>query len=226
MIYLSRHPESYPVVSDPRMFIHDVLGVDLWSAQEGIISAMQERQFISVRACYGAGMTFTAAVAALTFLHAHDEAGVYLTAPTQRQISDVLFRSVRRICERAKHPIRINAHYNQSSLIDNHTPLLVVADEAGSIPEHAMVDIFSTFPDTARLLMVGKATQNNGFFRYSHQPLASTFLSRHIPWKDTPNYGKTVFPYLITQAWVDAVAKDYGEDSDFFRTRVEAEFAA
>lgn len=228
MIYLSRDSDSHPVVPDPLVFINDVLGVDLWSAQKGIISDVWEGKFTSVRACHSAGMTFTAAVAALTFLHAHEEAGVYLTAPTQRQLDQVLFRSVRVLCKRAKQPIRIHPHYSQSSLANSRIPLLVVADEAGSIGEGEMGDIISNLPHTARLLMVGKATRNNEFFRYSHQPVANEFLSRRIPWEDTPNaiFGKAIYPYLTTQTWVDAVIKNYGEDSDYVRTRVGAEFAA
>lgn len=65
------------------------------------------RDFVrtAVKACHAPGKSFTAAVAALWFLFSFRNAIVITTAPTWRQVEDVLWREIRGLHEAAPYPL-------------------------------------------------------------------------------------------------------------------------
>jgi phage terminase large subunit len=82
-------------------FCTDVLSAKLWEAQREIIEKLTSKRFVAVRSGRKAGKTETAALAALSFLYT-GKAVVLTTAPTGRQVRDVLWQRIGSIWNRAR----------------------------------------------------------------------------------------------------------------------------
>lgn len=98
--------------ADWNFFAEDVFGVTLDDEQKAILSAVQHNQRVSVRSGTARGKDFVSAVAALCFLYltpVWDEDGnlientkVALTAPTGRQVDNIMMPEISRLFQRAK----------------------------------------------------------------------------------------------------------------------------
>ena len=98
------NPASTPRADQERLWFNnpvrfaDVgLGVKPWRKQEEILNAIARYNYVAVRSCNGSGKTFTAALATLWWLMTRDQAIVITTAPTERQVKNVLWREIRKI---------------------------------------------------------------------------------------------------------------------------------
>ena len=78
----------------PVLFAKEYLSVRPWAKQQEILSAIANHNRVAVRSCNGSGKTFTAALATLWWLMTHDEAIVITTAPTERQVQNLLWREI------------------------------------------------------------------------------------------------------------------------------------
>ena len=83
--------------ANPNKFAKHVLGVEPWGKQRDILSAIAHNRKVAVRSCNGAGKTFTAAVAVLWWLMSYDNAIVITTAPSERQVKELLWREIRQL---------------------------------------------------------------------------------------------------------------------------------
>lgn len=98
--------------ADWNVFISDVFGVSLDKEQREIITAIQHNRRVSVRSGTARGKDFLSACAALAFLYLtprFDANGemvantkVALTAPTERQIKNIMMPEISRLFGRAK----------------------------------------------------------------------------------------------------------------------------
>lgn len=75
---------------DPVAFL-EMIGVKLWQQQKNIINAIRDNSSVSVKSCNSAGKTYTISCAITSFLCAYPRSKVIITAPTFRQVKDVLF---------------------------------------------------------------------------------------------------------------------------------------
>lgn len=82
-------------LSDHEFFIEDVLGAELWDKQLEIVRAVMKYDDVAVRSCHAIGKSFTAARLTLAFLYAYPESIVWTTAPTSRQVYNILWREIR-----------------------------------------------------------------------------------------------------------------------------------
>ncbi len=82
--------------NDPAAFVREVLGGKPWPTQEAVLQALADHQRVTVRSCHGVGKTWLAACSVLWFLYTREPAVVLTTAPTHRQVKEVLWREIRR----------------------------------------------------------------------------------------------------------------------------------
>lgn len=195
------------IQKDPIYFWDSVLGCTHWSAQEAILRSVFENQRTTVRSCHGIGKTYGAARIALAFLFAYTDAVVVTTAPTFRQVENILWREMRQAAARSKIPLGgkiLKTKYEidekwyaigiSSDKDDNfqgfHSEhLLVIADEAAGIPENTMqvIEALMTSQGT-RQLLIGNPTNTIGGFYESHKsPLYNKIV---VSCFDTPNFKK------------------------------------
>ena len=83
--------------TDPINFASNILGVEPWDKQQRILEAIAANRSVAVRSCNGAGKTFTAAVTILWWLMSYDNAIVITTAPSERQVREILWRELRNL---------------------------------------------------------------------------------------------------------------------------------
>ncbi|MCE9635533.1 MAG: hypothetical protein K8T90_07500 [Planctomycetes bacterium] len=81
---------------DPAHFARSVLGVTtLWRRQVEILEALRDHRRVAVPSCHESGKTFVASVAAVHHLVSYQPSKVITTAPTQRQVKDLLWSEIR-----------------------------------------------------------------------------------------------------------------------------------
>lgn len=220
----------------PVDFVREVLGYELWSKQAEILQALAEQPRVSVRSCHNAGKTFAAAQAALWFLQTRPGSIVITTAPSGRQVRDLLWREIRTGFARARQPLvgrclttRIDCRpdwYATGFSTDNpvnfqgpHSPagVLVIGDEASGLPEwlYEAIDGLLT-QEGARLLLIGNPNYPVGSFYESHRtwPAEQRF---HISAFDVP-------PHILRPDWKEEMRGKYGEESPVYQVRVLGNF--
>lgn len=91
--------------ADPVRAARTLLGRELWSKQAEILLAVFEHARVAVRSGNGVGKTFTAGTVAPLFALAYPGSTVLTTAPTGRQVREVLWREIRVAWNEARRTI-------------------------------------------------------------------------------------------------------------------------
>jgi hypothetical protein len=191
---------------DPALWVLEVLGHTPWEKQVQILESIRDHKVTAVKSCHAAGKSFVAADASLWFLYNHPRSIVITTAPTDRQVSGILWKEIRTSHQRAKMPLP-GACQTQDLKIDTdwwasgftapehagdkfqgfHAPyILVIADESSGVSD----DIFDAIDgvltsNESRLLMIGNPTNPSGRFFKEFSAGASKIT---ISAFDTPNF--------------------------------------
>ncbi len=99
-------------VKDWNLFAQEMLGVYLDPEQAAVLTSVQNNKRTSVRSGTSRGKDFVAAVAAMCFFYLTpkwnkrgemvENTKVAMTAPTERQVGDIMFAEIGRLFNRAK----------------------------------------------------------------------------------------------------------------------------
>ncbi|MCH7801605.1 MAG: hypothetical protein IIC24_08725 [Chloroflexi bacterium] len=95
-----RTPDDVP--QNPVEFARKVLGTSLYAKQEEMLRAVASRPLVSVSGANGTGKDFAAAIAAVWWLAVFPKSMVVVTAPTMRQVNDIVFAEMRAALERKR----------------------------------------------------------------------------------------------------------------------------
>jgi len=192
----------------PSFFNHAVLGGDFWEKQEEIAISVRDNRYTTVRACHDVGKTYVASRIALWFLYSHPQSIVVTTAPTMRQVENLLWRELRAAHEKAEHllegePLKtrldlasdwyaIGASSGDPDKLQGfHAAsgdILIIVDEAAGVNEDAFEAIEGMMTsEKARMLMIGNPTSATGSFRQSHHSWEHA-NKIHISAFDSPNF--------------------------------------
>ncbi|MGB2865424.1 MAG: hypothetical protein WBC05_18990 [Sedimentisphaerales bacterium] len=229
---------------DPLFFSKHVLGGEQpWQKQIQIIKSVRDNTRTMVPSGFGVGKTWVAARTVLWFLFSHPNSLVITTAPTWRQVENVLWAEIRRQHQQSSKPLGGEVLRTQIK-VDNdwfalglstdeparfqgfHSAnLLLVFDEAAGIgrsiwdvAEGQMAGAF------ARWLAIGNPIAPSGpFYDAVNNPEWKTI---RISCLDCPNVkaGKIIYPKLVTSRWVEDRRKDWGEQSPLYQTKVLGQF--
>lgn len=234
--------------SDPNFFCEDFLGVHLWEKQKEILESVRDNERTTVRSCNSAGKTFTAACAVLWFLKSFIPSTVVTTAPTARQVRDILWKEVASRYHLSKKQIG-GKLLQQSLTMSNQKKwfatgfttskedlekfqgfhndnILIIVDEASGVDRMIFEAIEGLMASGfARLLLIGNPTDEATVFGDSFKP-ASGYSKMAISAFDTPNLksGKLLFPQLVTLDWVESRKTDWGEDSPLYQVHALGQF--
>lgn len=188
----------------PDWWIETVLGASLWPMQIAIAQSTFYHPRTTVRSCEASGKTFDAGRIAMAFLYNHYPAVVLSTAPTNRQVEDILWKEIRVAFAGAKFPLEGNLTRKRLELSDNHyavgfatdepermlgyheANILVIGDDAAGLTN----DIFGAIENpiatgNAHLLLLSNPTQSVGAFRDTFS--SDLYKKFHISAFDTPN---------------------------------------
>lgn len=193
----------------PEDFVKEVLDADMWDLQEQILRAVFEYAIVAVKSCNAAGKTYLAAKVATTFLHIIEHSIVVTTAPTWRQVTDILWRDIATTVKRAKYKLSdaevtqagltldtdwyavgLSTKYPENFFGYHADHILVIVDEAGGVPEPIFRGVKAITPNAnAHVLYIGNPTTAGGTFFDQFD------LTKNLPVKrftisafDTPNF--------------------------------------
>ena len=226
-------------------FASDTLGVRLWSKQEEVLRAVERQRRVAVKSGNGLGKDFTAAVAVLWYVHAHDPAIVLSTAPTFRQVRHVLWRQIHRLYRNAadtlggtmldtrwevaedRYAMGLSANDADQFQGFHCENMFVVVDEAEGVAEpiYEAVEAVMTSAHPTLLLIGNPTTTSGGFHRAFHRE-RGIYETITMSALESPNVkaNDIVIPGLTTPAWVEERRQMWGENSEMFRARIMGEF--
>jgi phage terminase large subunit len=223
---------------EPFNFISGVLGVKhLTKEQELVVSSVWENKFTGVKSSPSMGKTFISACIVLAFLCPNKNSKVITTAPTARQVEDLLWSEIAYLFNNAKH--KMEGKLNNKDLIlgdkwfatgistqprkeeesavkmrGYHAPkILVVVDEASGVHQvilEAVEDITSS--EYSRVLMISNPTTRScGFYKFCKSPDTNVI---EIPCFTHPNIveNKEVIPGAISRTWIKKQIQKHCEE--------------
>lgn len=193
------------IQKDPKFMVVDVMGCNIYDKQAEVLDSIWNNQRTSVAGCNGPGKTFIIARAVISFLLAFRDSIVITTAPTWRQVENVVWREIRDAVAKSKTNLGIKPLQTKISLaekwyalgISSDNPdnfrgfhaehVLVLVDEAGGMPFNLLDAIEGTLTSAnVRLCYIGNPTVNEGPF---YDSFASPFFHKiKISAFDTPNF--------------------------------------
>jgi hypothetical protein len=241
-------PPTEKWVKDPALWAVERAKMPLWSKQVEILESVRDNPNTAVHSCHNVGKSFSAAMCVCWWLDCHPPgtAFVVTTAPTGPQVKAILWREINSIHSAAKLPGRVNLTewYFGNELVaygrkpSEHNPtafqgihaiyVLVILDEACGIPE-VLWDAASslTSNDHSRNLAIGNPDDPHSTFRRRCDDPAWNTI--HIGYEHTPNFtGESVTDKakqsLISARWVQEKAKQWGETSAIYTSKVKGLF--
>lgn len=215
--------ELRTAMTSPVRFTHEIVGDRFWSVQEKVAESVRVNRVTTVRSCHGVGKSFMGSRIALWFLNNYKDSIVVTTAPTWRQVEEIMWRQIRSAHKRSKIKLKgrrlktqlemdeewyaIGVSSEDTDKIQGFHPnsghILVIVDEAAGVSEATYVAAEAIMTSMgARMLMLGNPTSMSGTFHFSHHtdPDAVKFA---ISCFDTPNFTNNGITNIQELAEVD-----------------------
>ena len=233
----------------PGIFAKRHLGIDLWYKQREVLNALCKNKRVAVRSCNGSGKTFTAALAAIWWLMAHENAVVITTAPTERQVRELLWREIRKVYDQNRDLIGGKISSTRLDLSNQRfafgfstdTPgrfqgfhnenILIIVDEASEVREFIFDAILGSMSTrNARMLLIGNPTKLAGTFYDAFHKNRGHWKTIHISAFDTPAFNNRADndepppEGIATPEYAELVARERGKESHAYQVRVLGEF--
>lgn len=200
----------YRAQNKPIWWCREFLGSEFWDLQKQVLLSVRDNRRTSVTACHSIGKTYLTANAAVWFLMAHPNACVLLTAPTYRQVSEVLWRAIGGLYEKAKQrgcPLGGKFYSEPKWELGKewfmlgfspqhpekaqgfHAPyILIILDEASGIPDGVFGALRGIMASGhVRLLMLGNPNKPAGEFHKSFEASRHMYKTFQVSAWDTPN---------------------------------------
>jgi len=234
---------------DPAFWVRRVIGAEPWSRQEEILKELFRSRRLVVRSANAVGKSWTAAQAVVLFATHFRPAVVVTTAPTFRQVRDIIWREIRKTWRSAlnrgyrlgEEPLQTTWRPDPNVLVTGiAVPDWATANLQGLHAEHILVvvdeaqglswDVWTALQTLLRgqfsyLLMIGNPTVPEGpFYEAFRDP---RFAKMSISALECPNVveGRIAVPGLVTKEDVEEIRQRYGENSWEWKVWVLGEFA-
>lgn len=207
---------------EPIKFIEKTLNRPLWEKQREIVLSVRDNERTTVGSGHGTGKTYTAAGIAIEFLFSFPPAIVITTAPTFRQVENLLWREIRNAHKLATvklggdmlktryeieedwYAIGIASKTPESVAGFHAKHILFICDESSGIGDEIFEAIEGVLTsENSRLLLIGNRTKRTGYFYDSFAD--PNFHKITISCFDTPNFvhNGILTPDDLTQEAVD-----------------------
>ncbi|MBS4040401.1 MAG: hypothetical protein KGZ81_07360 [Flavobacteriales bacterium] len=171
----------------PEEFIIEVLGELPWETQVEIIQSVFKYKLTAVKTCNAIGKSFIAARIVIAFLMIHPGSIVVTTAPTWRQVTDILWREIATAVKKAElrgfklsdkevtqaglsldtdwYAVGLSTSRPENFFGYHADFILVVVDEAGGVDEPIFKGVAAITPNiNAHVLLIGNPTSPTGTF--------------------------------------------------------------
>ncbi len=188
----------------PDWWIETVLGGKLWRKQIAIAQSTFYYPRTTVQSCEAIGKSHVAARIALAFLYNFPPCTVITTAPTNRQVEDVLWREIRLAFSQARFPLDGNLTRKALDIAEDHFAVGFATDEPERMLGYHNVNVLVIGDDAAGLsddilraienplstgntheLLLSNPTQSVGAYRETFK--SDLYKKFHISAFDSPN---------------------------------------
>lgn len=232
----------------PVTFVEEMLGGKLWGKQQEIAQSLVDNRTTAVRSCHGSGKTHLSARLALWWLFTRPYSAVITTAPTSRQVTELLWKEIRVAYKNARTKLGGDLLPRAAKLtVDDdwlcigfstddpvnfqgwHSPggTLAIFDEAPGVDSAIWETIEGVLVgDRDRHLVIGNPVEPSGPFFEIFNTSDPSIAKFHISAYDVPNVveDEEVFPGLCTKGWVESRKEAWGEGSPMWTSRVLGDF--
>jgi len=225
--------------------MRDFLKIDPWSKQVEIANALFTHHKVVVRSGNGVGKSWISAALTLTFLANFWPSKVVVTAPTFKQVKEIIWEEINDMYRSSLMPQFIGGEMLTMSykIKDNHYAvgfttrenrvedfqgyhsenILVIFEESPGISEIIYQAAQGLMTTNAYFLQIGNPTSKMGHFWKAFSD--DSYHKVHISCFDSPNItGERNIPALVNMRWIEDRKKEWGEDSVLYKSRVEGEF--
>ena len=231
--------------TDPVLFVKECIGAKPSDQQEQLLRAFADSKRISVRSGHGTGKDACASWLIKWFAVTRPFAKIVCTAPTARQLSDVLWSEISKWLRKSqladefvvqKDKIFMKEHSKEwwiravsasvsatkeeqvETLAGFHGDhLLVVVDEASGVPDPVFIPVEGAMTqEDNRILLIGNMTKNTGYFYDTH-------FHPEISKKWTKLHWNSEKSTNVKPDYCEYMAAKYGRDSNVYRIRVLGE---
>lgn len=240
---------------EPAWFLEFVLGFEATEAQKEIAEAVRDGMFgvgakwIAVRAGNGVGKTAIAARMMLWAMRTFPEIVVVTTAPTERQVEEILWREARAAYKGSRVPlgglfyegqarwqlderrfaIGLSPQHNEAEKLQGfHAPrMLFIVDEASAVPEAHWEAIKGTaLAGNVVVLAIGNPIRLEGEFYEAFHGKAELWKRIHVSAFETPNFtiGAGCAPGLVGPEGVELAKREWGGEGPLWDVRVLGNF--
>jgi phage terminase large subunit len=235
--------------TDPVTFALEVFGTELWQGQADICNGVAQHDSVACKSGHKCGKSTSAAVLAWWFALTRQGARVIITAPTERQVKQVIWREIRRLWSLAK---KRGFHLPEPGLapdtgisFDNGSQILgftaankeamagisapeilYLVDEASGVAELIFEAIEGNLAGGAKICLTSNPTQTSGQFYRAFHSERQEWHRVSISSEQTPNAieGRRVIPGLATREWVEKRKRVWGTEDPRYQVRVCGNF--
>lgn len=241
----------------PVAFAQDVLGIDPWddepgrSSQRAILSAWPKHKRVAARSGHKVGKSLSGSTLALWAYACHPGARVILTAPTWRQVDEVIWREVRmRFLAARRRGIDIGGQLfdrpdkglrgsQDRQIIGFSTDdpdrfsgisgpwVFYIVDEGAGVEDGIHEAIEGNMAGGAWFITFGNPTRTEGWFFDAFHTASAVYDTHWISSERTPNArGIANLPGLATAEWIEGRRKVWTpcETSPLYQVRVAGNF--
>jgi phage terminase large subunit len=228
----------------PEDFITEVLGSKPWDKQTQIIQSAFDNKYTAVKTCNAVGKSYIAARIVITYLMLYPGSIVVTTAPTWRQVTDVLWREIGTAVKKAEQrgfkltdkevtqaglnmdtdwfAVGLSTSRPENFFGYHADNILVVVDEAGGVDEAIFKGVAAITPNMgAHVLLIGNPTTPSGTFFDAFDKPELGYTCFTISAFDTPNF--TMTGITNVQTLLDTYTAPVGQNQAQWIKQVDAE---
>lgn len=222
---------------NPIIFARQALGFepDKWQAE--MLNALRDNPRVAVKSGQGVGKTGTTSVAILWFLRCHYQAKIFCTAPTLKQLIDVMWSELAKWLKGSMIEDEIRYLKTKVEVIDDEETwfaairtankpenmqgihadnLLFIIDEGSGVPDNIFEVINGTLSGVNnKWLVLGNPTKSTGAFYDIFHSDSHLWYCMTVSSRDTKRTNKEN---------IAALESKHGKDSDVVRVRVDGLF--
>jgi hypothetical protein len=233
---------------NPVDWCREILGVKTltWQGHIDVLNSFVTNDRITVKSGHSLGKDFISGIVSLWFLYCFPNSIVITTAPTERQVSKIVWGEISKYHNNSAVPLLGKLNTQEIQIADNWYAIgfttkdtnsigkfqgfkgqnvLVVVTEAQAVEDSIFDQIEGIMTsDNSKLYLAGNPLVNEGYFYRSF--FDPTFKKFSFSCYDSPNYkeGKEVVPGMVGRKWVEDKERRWGKDSPMFQARVLGDF--
>ena len=229
----------------PLLFVDECIGAKPSSQQAEALIALPKTKRMSIRSGHGVGKDALASWIILWFMSTRSYPKVASTAPTARQLSDILWSELSKWlrqskvadefiiqkdklfhksapkewwCRAISPSVKASKEDQAETLAGLHGEhLLIIVDEASGVPDPVYVPLEGAMTQADNMvILIGNPTKNHGYFHDTQfHPIISKNWTK-FHWDSRKSTN-------VSDEMVQYFRDKYGEDSNVFRIRVAGE---